>query len=620
MKMQRILIVGIFSLLSFGLCGQQNNLGYTPERIALIEELFYKECNGTKKYCDCILSGVTGRIPFNRLRDSESTGTINQIIRECQEAFKQFPYDPSSPPSLALNTSIIFNNRADSTFFEGDTIFLRYSLTNKGNGMAYVPTLITSISGSNLNDFEYEKRVEFPDLAPNQESTGIQQVISKNLVSSEDLAITVDVIDGNNYKSNIEIFNVAAVSSNASNKSVSFYAKPSFDRTQYQVEFTFKNIGKTPIRFPRMFFELDEGVIVSKTPWISYSNENNLHDFVYDVYSYPLVEEEKAVALYPGEKVSGEFQFTLQQGFEKDEVVLNSFLKDAVDWEFSKSSTISVKNTSIDQIVNIKQVESSLGTYISISDVDEIDKSEPQRENHFAVVIGNEKYSSADNVDFAEHDAQTFKRYCINILGVPEDQVEFVENGSAVQMKQAINNVVRRAKQENSPVIYFYYAGHGWPEPITEEALLIPVDVGVNQLDEALKLNAVMASFREIDDAELLAFVDACYASEKFSDNTRTLIRRIKVPLVEGKQVLFSAVSAKQEANKHEESGHGVFTYYLLETLKNERNLSVDKLQKELGKKVVDYTTTKGQKEQTPSVHIAPEIISKSDKWPVRKK
>ena len=146
------------------------------------------------------------------------------------------------------------------------------------------------------------------------------------------------------------------------------------------------------------------------------------------------------------------------------------------------------------------------------------------------------------------------------------------------------------------------------------------MDVGINQLDDALNLNNIMASFREIDDAELLAFVDACYASEKFSDNTRTLVRKIKVPLVKGNQVLFSAVSKEQEANKHEESAHGVFTYYLLETLKEEKNLSVDKLQREIRKKVVNYTTKKGQKEQNPSVHIDPDIKSKSDKWPVRKK
>lgn len=618
--MQKILIVGIFSLLSIGLSGQQKNLGYTPERITLIEDLFNKECNGTQNYCDCIISGVTSRIPFNELRDSESTEIINKIIRECQESYKQFPYDPSSPPRLEINTSVIFSNRADSTFFEGDTIFLQYSISNEGIGVAYVPSLILSVDGSDLNDFDYEKRIELPDLAPNEEGSGIQQIIGSHIVSSDDLSITVDVVDGNNYKSNVEIIQISAVSSDELNKSISFYAKPSFDRTKYQVEFTFKNIGKAPIRSPRFYFELDEAVIVSKDPWISFTNENDQHEFTYDLYSYPLPQQNKVSVMYPGEEIKGEFQFTLKQGYDNEVVKLHSIMKDADDWEFTKLSTINVRNTLTDQIVNIKQFESSRSIYMPTSEVDEIEKSEPQRDNHFAVVVGNEKYSSADNVDYAEHDAQTFKRYCTNILGVPEDQVELVENGSAVEMKRAINNVIRRAQQENSPVIYFYYAGHGWPEPKTNEALLIPVDVGINQLDDALNLNNIMASFREIDDAELLAFVDACYASEKFSDNTRTLVRKIKVPLVKGNQVLFSAVSKEQEANKHEESAHGVFTYYLLETLKEEKNLSVDKLQREIRKKVVNYTTKKGQKEQNPSVHIDPDIKSKSDKWPVRKK
>ena len=187
-------------------------------------------------------------------------------------------------------------------------------------------------------------------------------------------------------------------------------------------------------------------------------------------------------------------------------------------------------------------------------------------------------------------------------------------------MQEAITNTLKRARQRNSPVVYFYYAGHGWPTPDTQEPLLIPADIGPNQLESALKLNEIMATFRQDEDLEMLAFVDACYASEKFSQDTRTFVLEVEEPLVQGKQVLFSAVSADQEANEHEESGHGVFTYYLLKALKEDPNCSIDELQNILGREVVDYTTAKGQKDQEPSVHIAPEIKSKSNKWPVRKK
>ena len=91
-------------------------------------------------------------------------------------------------------------------------------------------------------------------------------------------------------------------------------------------------------------------------------------------------------------------------------------------------------------------------------------------------------------------------------------------------MAAAINSVVKRAKQRDEPVVYFYYAGHGWPTPDTQEPLLVPVDIGPNQLSSAMKLNEIMASFRQDEDLELLAFVDACYASEKFSEDTRTFV------------------------------------------------------------------------------------------------
>ena len=616
---QKYFIAVISSLLSLGLNAQSYAAGYTTERVEMIEQLFNQDCNGTQTYCDCIVSGVTSTIPFNKLRDSESLEQINKIIRGCQVKYKQFPYDPSRPPKLLVNSSVTFNDRSDSTLFENDTLRLNYSIVNEGIGTAYVPSLIVSIEGPAGNDINYKKRVEFPDMEPLDRQTGTLDIIPETLLMDDTLSISYEVIEGNKWPSNKEIINLWSVASSDENKSVSFIPKSDFDEVRYTVEFMYKNIGKVPLRYPKMNFELEPGARVSSSQWISLSK--NTYEFDFDPLTYPKSGKLIAKTIYPGEIIYGDFQFTLEQGFDKSYIQLKAKFNEE-SWSDLKTFDIPVNSTAINQVVSVQRVSSTQSSFIALTPIDNIEPISAPKDHHFAVIIGNTNYSSKNvrEVVYAVRDAQAFKKYSTNILGVPEKNVTLLTNGTSVQMQEAITNTLKRARQRNSPVVYFYYAGHGWPTPDTQEPLLIPADIGPNQLESALKLNEIMATFRQDEDLEMLAFVDACYASEKFSQDTRTFVLEVEEPLVQGKQVLFSAVSADQEANEHEESGHGVFTYYLLKALKEDPNCSIDELQNILGREVVDYTTAKGQKDQEPSVHIAPEIKSKSNKWPVRKK
>lgn len=618
---QKYLILLIFSCLLSSVHAQSYANGYSPERVAMIEDLFNKDCNGTQTYCDCISSSVMSTIPFNKLRDPGSIESINKIIRACQVKFKQFPYDPSRPPQIRVSSSVHFCPRSDSTLFEGDTLEINYSITNEGIGTAFVPALIVDIDGPDGNNLDYQKRIQLSDdLESLDRVEGVLTIIPETLFQDDTLSISFEVIEGNKWPSNKEIINLWSVASADENKSVSFIPKSDFDGVRYTVDFSYKNIGSVPLRYPRMNFSLEQGARVSISPWINLSRDA-LHEFDFDPSVYPKNGNAVAAVIYPGEIIYGDFQFTLEPGFEGNSIELFSSFISEDSWRDEKTFEISVNSTSSDQIVSVQRLSSSQSGFIALDDVDNVKPSNAPNDNHFAVIIGNENYTSKNvkNVAFAERDAQVFKLYCTNLLGVPEDNVELLTNGSFVQMTEAINSVSRRAKQRDKPVVYFYYAGHGWPTPNTQEPLLVPADIGPNQLRSAIKINEIMASFRQDEDLELLAFVDACYASDKFSEDTRTFVIEIEEPLVKGKQVLFSAVSAKQEANKHEESGHGVFTYYLLKSLKDNPKITIQELNQELRREVVDYVVKKGQKEQTPSVYIAPEIKSESGKWRIRK-
>ncbi|HRW62536.1 MAG TPA: hypothetical protein P5132_03560, partial [Bacteroidales bacterium] len=91
------------------------------------------------------------------------------------------------------------------------------------------------------------------------------------------------------------------------------------------------------------------------------------------------------------------------------------------------------------------------------SDVDfNVPESAKKYENKYALIIGNEDYSlyqqglnAESNVDFALHDAQTVKEYAKSTLGIPDENIIYLENAKAVEMSRAIKTLSVIIKNSN---------------------------------------------------------------------------------------------------------------------------------------------------------------------------
>ena len=60
------------------------------------------------------------------------------------------------------------------------------------------------------------------------------------------------------------------------------------------------------------------------------------------------------------------------------------------------------------------------------SDVDmDVPQTKKSAENTYALIIANEDYLFVDPVNFASHDGEVFREYCIKTLGIPEKQVRY---------------------------------------------------------------------------------------------------------------------------------------------------------------------------------------------------
>ncbi len=257
----------------------------------------------------------------------------------------------------------------------------------------------------------------------------------------------------------------------------------------------------------------------------------------------------------------------------------------------------------------------------AVIDVDQIKsmglKSYP---NRYALIFGNEDYSSyqtnlrsESDVDFAERDAEIFKQYAIHVLGIPEENIIFSTNARAIQMHRDLNKINMIANVTNGKAeIFFYYAGHGFPDEKTQEPYLIPVDVSGSDLEFALKLSDVYTKLTEYPSLRITVFLDACFSGGARNQGL-VAARGVKVKpkenIFRGNMVVFAASSGDQSSLPHKEKQHGMFTYYLLKKLQDTKG---DVTYKELSDYLKEQVGVKSilinNKEQTPETNISVDI------------
>lgn len=616
--MQKITKILILSLLSSGLFAQEYARGYNQDRLLQVKNQLDANCVGDPEYCECIYEKVVAQVAFKDMRNPkpEIFSKLVEITKSCQEQFSNYNYDPSKTAKLILESKVEMATRAKNTLYDNDSIKVYYSLQNIGLGTSYAPGVFVNVTSAKNSPIFYDRKVPVNDLGINEATSGELYIWGNDLIAGDTLYASIQAKDALGALSeNIETFSFVMPKTKI--KTYSFYhdiSSPS--KGIYKVPFEIVNSGSAPLRNPIIQFELSDGLMVTRQQaWVDANSNSNFY-FIPSKYDSQYEQYEKV--LYPGEIFRGEFLFSIPTIFSQEKITLDVSLSDDDNWEEKKPYTLIGDYNGFQQRINSQSIVSNASIYSKQSKVDEVELQTTPNDSKYAVIFGNQHYLSEDiyDVSYANRDAETFRNYCINILGVPSENIQLVLDGSIGQMNEALRKTSNIVEQIKDPKVYFYYAGHGWPSE-DQEPLLIPTDISVNQLENAIKLNEVTKLFRRNTNTQMIAFVDACYASESFAKKTRSLVIEIKEPLVSGEQILFSAVSQNQEANSHEESKHGVFTYYLLEALKDKGGkITIEELDQRLRENVTKYVNSKsGLKTQVPTVHVPIKLEQNISKW-----
>lgn len=243
-------------------------------------------------------------------------------------------------------------------------------------------------------------------------------------------------------------------------------------------------------------------------------------------------------------------------------------------------------------------------------------------EKTFALIITNEKYEMASNVENATADGLAFKEYCLHTLGIPACNIKYSTNLTFGKMRKTFNDAVELADMLNGEAnLIIYYAGHGIPDNKTKDAFLMPIDADGTDTDVCLSLSNLYEKINSANLNQCVVFLDACFSGAQRGGDMIVSARGVKLKpketVPQGKTIVFSATSGDQAAYSHKDEEHGLFTYYLLSKLKESKGkVSLGDLAEYLSEKVGLESRRINNSPQTPTVSVSPSL---SDSWKNRK-
>lgn len=248
-------------------------------------------------------------------------------------------------------------------------------------------------------------------------------------------------------------------------------------------------------------------------------------------------------------------------------------------------------------------------------------KTNALNRNAIAVIIGNKDYSSVDipNVDFALRDAQVIKEVARDVLGVPEENIIYVENarssdfnkifGTAQDSKGALFNYANASSN-----VFIYYSGHGAPDLKSGEAYIVPVDSDVNYIRlSGYSLKQLYSNLGLLNVKSITVVMDACFsgisqAGTITKSASPVFVKVVNPYTVTNSNIVIMSSSKSDEISTWDNNNHfGLFTYHFVKSLSegdsnNDGKLTIKEIEGYVSQKVPYYAKRLMNRDQTPQV------------------
>jgi len=530
-----------------------------------------------------------------------------------ESKFVNITKDPPKPPYLEIDqNSIEFmdvsgNRKIDAN----ESAFIRFKLSNSGAGPGLGLKVIAQET-TGITGLTYPKETTLATLDIGK-SVNVEIPVSGQMgIPNGKALFSIKINESNGFGTDpIEIEvptqafmapRLAIVDSKVSSQTASVLQK----RKPFDLEVMLQNTGQGDAT------DVNVELVMPANVYCLSGNENynpgKLAPGDKVVISYNLVTT--------NEYTSESLPFTVKVGEKYGRYAENKSIQLAMNQPVSGVKlTVEGKEEKLTEIV-VGSLVSSVDKNIPMNNV--------KNPNRVALVIGNENYSNTlnaeVNVDFARHDADIFRNYALSLLGVKSENMFFLTDATAGQMKREIDRVTELVKRMGGNAeLIFYYAGHGFHDAVSGIPYLIPVDVDGTSLYSAIRLSEVYQKFSLTGAGKVTVFLDACFSGGGRNQGllaARGVRIKPKSDEISGNMVVFTASSGEQSALPYTSEMHGLFTYYLLKKLQESAGqLTYEQLGNYLKTNVGQESLRRNGKPQDPEVLVSPIVESSWRNW-----
>ena len=520
-------------------------------------------------------------------------------------------------PSLQIKSVNFFDPNRNNTIDAGEHTAVEVSIANTGKGTARGVKLFVA-EQNNVKGLDFGTLFEIGDIPPNTEKKHRIAVVAADYVYSGSANFRFSITESRGYNTNPVELAVATRKLEVPMVVLHEFAFQPINSdliakgSKFKLSMIVQNKGDAVAQNVRVKFELPENAFIVSDPEFSIAQ------------------------LTPNEYKAIDIEVMTNTRYMRPDVPIEVFVSESTGKYGDRKIASARLNEGAQGSINSPLLAISPRTAtpsqpmptVTLSDVDiDIPKVGRPDPNRYALIIGNEDYSShqrglktESNVEFAVRDAEIFKLYALNVLRVPEDNIVFRTNATAMEMHRALSQINAIAKiKEGMAEIFVMYAGHGFPDEKTQEPYLIPVDVSGADLQFAIKLSEFYAKLTEHPTKRVTVFLDACFSGggrEQGLIAARGVRVRPKDNALSGNLVVFAATSGDQSALPWKEKNHGMFTYHLLQKLKESKGeISYGELSDYLRTTVGTRSVIINQKEQNPQTNVSGDVIDSWNSW-----
>lgn len=520
---------------------------------------------------------------------------------------------PTAPANLIV-TSLLFDDRLNNgnNILDGyEKVQLKFTVENKGRGDAYKLVAIIK-SNYRLDGLIFPLTLPLGNL-----KAGVKKTLSIPISGSLDLEtgkaeLEISITEGNGFDADPFKFSFETQA----------FKNPILAVADYK--FTTEEGG-----------DVNKGEVVSLSFVIQNKGQGVAKDININVKVpsnvYPAGDSDFSIyELKPNESKYFDFDFFANKKYSDSKIPVEAIItegygKYGITKVFSVELGQSLAQT---QLINVTAQYKKQVDIDNISLTSDVDKNIPinnrVNENVFALIIGNEDYSSYQrnistevDVAFANNDALIFKEYCVKTFGVPEKNITLLLNATSGKMNQEIDKLNKLIKATNGKAkVVVYYAGHGLPDEVTKIPYLIPVDVSGSNITSGIKLSSVYEKLTEYPSQQITVFIDACFSGGARDQGllaTRGVRIKPKKNNLKGNIVVFTASSGEESSLAWKQKQHGMFTYFLLKKFQSSKgDFSYAELDRYLKDNVGLESVRTNSKSQNPQVLVSPEQI---DNW-----